>query len=263
MSENVTESDVYSPTVIVPQVGDTTYPTTVPQGMGELANRANFLVRRLRGQGSTESLAESSATAAEADLIVPADAIMGGGNLLKALAQGVANRIKYVKSKAHGLATYSAFVPPMPFGTPAGWNFISSTGGVRLQQDDTSTASFAHFSAPIVTPGPVTRLVSVRAYVRGGAHAALPGTMPTVRVFSRSHSLGGFGGGDVTELGSVQADTSSSAGNYDVFHYIDWTAPASTFVHNLGDLVILFTGEDATGAETFDLFGFRVFFAPS
>lgn len=263
MSHNLDESDAYEANVIVPDVGDTTYVSTVPQGMGNLANRTNFLWNRLVGGGETEDLNEADATAAEPAVIVPADSILPSGNVLKDMAVGLASRIKYVKGRAHGLANYSVFVPAIPFGNPAGWNFTASTGAVSMQQDDTSAVAFAHFSVPLVTPGPTTRLVTVRAYVRGSSHASLPTTMPKLQIYARSHSLGGFGGGDVAEIGSQSVDTSSSSGNYDVFHYIDWTAPASTFVHNHGELVILFHGEEATGSEDFRLFGFRVFLSPA
>lgn len=261
MSENVSESDSYDPTVIVPQVGDTTYPAVVPQGMGELANRTNFTIRRLRGQGETESLLESAASASEDTIIVPADSIMGGGNMIKAAFSATANRVKAVKSKAHGLADYSLFVSPIPVSS-TGWSVVTTTS-VRLEQTDTSAVATAIFFVPYVNPGPATTLVRVRAFVRGTGHAALPSVMPKVEVFAKSQSLGDFGGGGIAEIGADQSDESADATAYNVFHYIDWEAPANTLVSELGLMTIRFSGEDATGAEDLELHGFRVFFSPA
>jgi hypothetical protein len=261
VSENVTESDSYDPTVIVPQVGDTTYPAVVPQGMGQLANRANFVIRRLRGQGETESLLESAATASEDTIIVPADSIMGGGNMIKAAFSATANRIKSIKGKAHGSADYSLFVSPVPAVT-TGWTVITGTS-VRLEQSDTSAVATGTFFVPYTNPGPSTTLVRVRAFVRGTGHLSLPSVMPKVEVFTKSQSTGFFGGGDITEIGSDQSDDSPDTTNYNVFHTIDWEAPANTLVTDLGLLTIRFSGEEATGTEDLELHGFRVFFSPA
>jgi hypothetical protein len=261
VSSILTESDSYDATVVTPETGDTDYPATVKAGRQSLANRTNFVLKRLQGEGDTESLAETSATASEPALIVPADAIMGGGNLIKDLAQGLASRIKQIKNRAYGGngSTWNYLVPPVPsFITGSEYELALSGSVVSLFQNDVSGPKIAYFNFAFPLLTPYATITRAFCYVQGISHGGtLPGSQPACTMSYHTNF------GTTANQFATGLDAQATAAAYDTAHIFELTVTPLTLGPGVIQMSATFTGEYGVGAAGLRLQGFMLQLTPN
>jgi hypothetical protein len=260
LSAILPESDTYDASVITPETSDTTYPGTVKDGRQALANRTNFLIRRLRGQGDTESLAETDATAAEAAIVVPSDAIMGGGNLLKAAFQAAANRTKYVKNKAYGAAgsTWLVSVPARPSYIQSAAFEVGVTSNVpAVLQTDVSAARVFYVPVDLAMLTPYATITRAWVYLQGVSHGGtLPANMPDIRLYWYGTS------GSVANEFASGVDASASAAAYDTAHSVELSVTPLAIGAGLIHMAFKVTGEWGANAAGLKVFAFQLQMTP-
>ena len=176
MPANITESDAYPVTLQTPLSGElASAPGLLNQALQGLANRTNWMRRRLLGTGTTPDTiipAQSSLTPIE----VPSAVDFPGPNVFTRIAQGAADQIYWLRRRVVGAADYAHFVPaiwsPLPGhqwtvqtdGTPA-------LGGGRVSFVQGVGVGYIYF--PLLLP-PVGTISSLWMHSSGYGHSGLP-----------------------------------------------------------------------------------------
>lgn len=241
MSHAHSESDSFDTAVVVPDVGDTTYPSTVPQGMGALTNRTRWHENTLNGgvveasevvletNGSVFPVNNESAT-----IMLPAT---GRADVFRIGLTNAISKIRGLRStiKTHvwGAGSSNQFFPVVtppswersggggyqtPGSTPVGdqfWNAqLYGLGSVAYYQKVISGGA-PSLVFQIAGLPPTGTIIFMGVMIKGAtAHSGLPETMPTLNLYSTV-----IGSGGSTWLATV-TDTSVNTTAYQTEHLL-------------------------------------------
>lgn len=169
------------------------------------------------------------------------DLVDGAGWLAR--IQDYANALQYLKDKANGLSVndrvYCPFIAP---GQSAGalrfaWN------GVGQNQIDVTSAGRLDFDLPL--PKGATTIQGIVLILQGGAggaHTALPATLPTLELYRFPEA-----GGAPVSVSGPHADLSATFAAYDAAHVISASALAHAIVAQ-NRYIMKVTGETGAGS---------------
>ncbi len=223
MSHPITELDRFDDAVVVPDVNDTTYPTTIPQGMGALANRTRFQQNTLTLQFVADTLEGLVPGNGSFQVPIPP---LGRADSLRAMAQHLMTNIKYLASAVWGAAGVGTSLFPVALAPTVESDGGATSGPPGLTYFQPSAAanqlawtqvSIAPSTSPAIwipiTGLPLAGRISGFSYgCQGGTghSGTLPGVMPKLTLLKNL-------GGTITPIAS-KTDTSSSAALYETLH---------------------------------------------
>lgn len=243
MSSPVIEHDDFPEVIEAPDIGDTTYPEKVRDGIDFLADRTRYHENTLTGEEGTETIAAGIGSPFLGDLVVPAS---GRADLIRNIAGTLRNEILWLRQRVFGAnaagAERIAWYPILGAHLAADWGDDTyATSGILAPytQQKTVSANYATFSVP---PMPVGMYLSSLQVVCQSvqSHGGLPATMPRIALVSINSS------GVAAEIGGA-VDTSASTAAYEAVHTI-----SASFTHAVQSDVALqlhIRGEDSTDAE--------------
>lgn len=176
-------------------------------------------------------------------ITVPADGDAEAAASVITAFQALANRTANVRSGVQGIASaITARVPLSPVYNLVSI-FVAQAGATNVWLQTTTGSSEIRFMIPHTVTGKINS-ISVRcAGGTGAQHAALPATMPLLRLLSIDLTTAG---GTQTVVSSV-TDPSASVGAYETVHTLTLAAIAQTISANQ-EYVISLAGE--TGANS-------------
>lgn len=202
MSTNVTESDTFPANVPTPVIGDKyTYPTTVTSALTSLASRARYHENTLQATagGASEFVPESDLTSFNGTAYVQ---LPPGGRAegIRSPLTILAGKIKWLRelhwSGGADPAGYYMSVPIVPNAEGDGtgkqvvgtyWAPVGTLDEISYFQQNITSPYRIYW--PILGLPPKGRIVDIGCYLDAqGGHAALPGTMPKLRLVRQTEN---------------------------------------------------------------------------
>lgn len=260
MSHPLIEADTFDAAVTVPDVLDTDYPTTVPLGMGALANRTRWLADTLGGAAGTTTVLDNTNTGVfdAANFSVPLSTRAG---LIYTLAYQLVSTIRYVRqylwAGAQGSRVMAVPMDPTREGDGAG-NWQPPGTAIIVGGPFFSTSATAgrwwwyQFAIPTGAPElywhvpglpPQGTILSFSLTIKGaGGHGGLPTTMPTLGLYKQLPS------GATTQIASIN-DASANTTQYQLEHSLQASGLSEPLVANT-TYFFKFTGEAGTNKQT-------------
>jgi hypothetical protein len=223
MSTNLLESDDFAPAVQVPSVSDTTYPTVVPAGMGQLTNRTRHIQNTLTAGVPLDALDFAGLTEQlHTQYIVPTTRL-GSNNLWTVNVTRLAQSFKWLKNRLPGVKSGTTTIgiqPTLGVGASGFWTMNVDGAGVPFMVEASAGPTSTLYIPLVGLPqaGAISS-VSVRVFGAASAHAGLPANLPKAAlikylVTSPSGALAG------TLVGSEVTDSSANLAAYETHHAI-------------------------------------------
>ena len=176
MPANITESDNYPVTLQTPLSGElASAPGLLNQALQGLANRTNWMRRRLLGTGTTP------------DTVIPANNVFTpiqlpsaidfpGPNAFTRIGQAAADQIYWLRRRVLGAADFAHFVPAIWTPLPGAQWTVQTDGTPALAQGRVSFVQgvgMGYIYFPLLLP-PVGTISSIWMSSSGFGHSAVP-----------------------------------------------------------------------------------------
>lgn len=186
------------------------------------------------------------------------DAVNGAG--IELVAQGLANRTRWLLNRILGATAQTIIVPPIPAAQEGEYFATASmpadtTDGAMLQSGVPGSDPICKcFLVGLPRTGTIT---GVRANVFGAwasaVHGALPSSMPSIQLWKMNAQSGAL-----AQVGSTATDTSANVAAYEVAHQLSIASISQTIEGFV--FFVLVRGEDDTNAlaDSFAVMSFEV-----
>lgn len=266
MPTNLTEADVYTTHVSVPNPGEKVTAASVRTGFQSLANRTHNIREGVCTFSGDKTFTGDTIFNGDVTCNNPAtfndsaefaqDVVFDAGGLVDLSAalevSAATGSLKFKGTKLptcdSRIYTYTQPVIGAGLNTGDSWAIYSAnaTYGVVLISLDTSGA----FTTAIPIKLPLfSEIKDVNIYLDGSAHVPgsgqhggfKPATMPRFTLYRRVLGTGG-----IVSIGSA-SDTSATVGIYDAYHNVTFTAAAGNFIDDVNEYYLKIEAE--TGAH--------------
>lgn len=257
MSHAHSESDSFDSAVVVPDVLDTTYITTVPQGLGSLANRTRYLLNTI-DSASAGTVAYTDVTPGFASIPVPDASRYPSSGALNPIAfatRSLMGNLRQLRKYVWGCTESTSYkaVPIAKVAESDGDGAFAHGDVVHWwanathheQLDLPGTAPDMYW--PVQGLPPTGTIVLIAARIQGASsHSALPSVMPKLSLLSRA--AGTIGVTTFTTAASV-TDTSGSTTPYQTEHAL-LLSDLNIVIQQNTEYYFRFEGESGTNALT-------------
>ncbi|MBA2724297.1 MAG: hypothetical protein H0U56_15695 [Methylibium sp.] len=209
-----------------------------------LLNWVNYLDRRLRLLGTTETRTPADDISEFSDIVLPSSALLGPSNAFREVATKLGNRTKFLNDAVTAVKAGIAGVAPS-YALNVALNAAVFNSGPRFTGGvtgwtQTSVTDAGALSFRLALPD-LGRITAVTAIVDGGsAHAGLPLTLPTLTLSRVDHVIGAASNAATSV--AVVADSSPTVADYQLLHTISATGLSLT-LDATKSWYVQFTGE--------------------